>query len=810
MSELLRDLRLAIRVLAKSPSFTIVTLLTLAVAIGATTAIFSVVNGVLLQPLPYPDADRIVTVAVDATPGGVPEMPFSDRGYWFFVNNSRRFAPFGGYSSAKIPLVGDEGAPLQVTAGVMTRSAFDVLGVAPLRGRLPSAEEDAPNGPLVALVSERLWRTRYGADPGLIGKTLDLNGRRREVIGIMRDGYDFPAPDVDVWVPYQLDPSSPNFGGHHIDAVARLATGATLSSALAETEALVARFPEAGYGQQWMKNVFSGKAYVRSYREQLVGDVRQTLLVLMGTVGFVLLIACSNVANLFLLRAEGRTRETAVRIALGAGRGRIIRYVVAESLVLALAGGAAGVLLAYLGTRLLVTIGPASIPRLHEIGITPSVLLFTLAISLFAGLLFGVFPALRSFSYRMVTALRDGGRGSTVGRDRHGVRHALVVTQVALALLLLVGAGLMVRTFQQLRAVKPGFAPDGLLTFQLSPPPSRYATPEATSQFYDRLLAGLRALPGVTSAGAVTTLPLSGDGGAILATQIEDHPIGPDEFPPAFEVRRVTPGYFETLRIPVLEGRVFDDRDHQERLGTAVISQGLKDRFWKSTSPLGRRIAPSSAPAKIIGVVGDVHQHGLEQAMEATIYMPMMDSVGGGVRAMSVAVRTSGSTQSLVPAVRRLVAELDPQLPITGVRTMDDIVSQSMNRTSFATLLLALAAFVGLFLGSVGIYGVISYMVTQRTVELGIRQALGASAGAIRGMVVRQGVTVAALGVAIGLAGAVAMGRVMTSLLYGVKAFDPVTLVGGAVVFLAVAVVASLLPAQRAARVAPSEALRSE
>lgn len=810
MSALLRDLRLAIRVLAKSPAFTIVTLVTLAVAIGATTAIFSVVNGVLLQPLPYRDADRIVTVTVDATPGGVPEMPFSDRGYWLFVHDSKRFGPFGGYTATKMPLTGDEGAPLQVTVGAMSRSAFDVLGMSPERGRLPSAEEDAPGGAAVALVSDRLWRTRFGSDPSLVGKTIDLNGRRREVIGIMRPGYNFPSPDVDVWLPYQLDPSSPNFGGHHINAIARLAPGATIQSALAETEALVARFPEVGYGPRWMKNVFSGKAYVHPYREDLVGNVRQTLLILFGTVGFVLLIACSNVANLFLLRSEARTRETAVRIALGAGRGRIIRYVVAESLVLALAGGAAGVLLAYLGTKLLVAIGPASIPRLHEIGITPSVLFFTLGVSLFAGLLFGVFPALRSFSYRMVTALRDGGRGATVGRERHGVRHALVVTQVAMALLLLVGAGLMVRTFQQIRAVKPGFTPDGLLTFQLSPPPSRYATPEATSQFYDRLLAELRVLPGVTAAGASTSLPLSGEGDAMLATRIEDHPTGPNEFPPVFHVRRVTPGYFAAMRIPVLDGRVFDDRDHQERLGSAVISEQLKDRYWETTSPLGRRIAPATAPAKIVGVVGDVHQLGLEQPMEPTIYMPMMDSVGGGVRTMTVAVRTSASPTSLVAPVRRVVSELDPELPITAVRTMDDIVNRSMNRTSFATLLLAIAAGIGLFLGAVGIYGVISYSVTQRAPELGIRQALGASAGSIRRMVVRQGVTIAAVGVAIGLAGAVAMGRVMTSLLYGVTAFDPVTLAGGALFFLAIAVLACLVPAQRAARIAPSEALRAE
>jgi putative ABC transport system permease protein len=678
-----------------------------------------------------------------------------------------------------------------------------------LLGRLPVAEEDAPGGAQVVLLSHDLWRTRFGSDPDILGKQVDINGSMREVIGIMRPGYDFPSPEVDVWAPYQLNPSNPNFGGHHISAIARLAPGASLTSAHTEAEALVKRFPEAGYTSQWMDNVFTGRANVQSYQEQLVGDVRQTLLVLLGTVGFVLLIACSNVANLFLLRAEGRTRETAVRIALGAGRGRVIRYVVVESLLLALVGGAAGVFLAYLGTRLLVTLGPASIPRLHEIGITPSVLLFTVAISLFAGLLFGILPALRSYSYRMVTALRDGGRGATVGRERNLSRKVLVVTQVALALLLLVGSGLMVRSFQQLRAVDPGFNASGLLTFRLSPPPSRYPGPEGTLQFYTQLLDRLRALPGVQAAGAVTSLPLAG-GGNILATQIEDFPTGPNDFPPTFHVRRVTSGYFEAMGIPVIEGRALEDRDHQQRLGSAIISESVRKQYWPERSPMGRRLSPSSAPASIVGVVGDVHQVALNEDMEGTIYLPMVDSVGGGVRPMSISVRTSVPPQSLVNTVRAQVRELDPDLPITDVNTMDAIVNRSMNRTSFATLLLVLAAAVGLFLGAVGIYGVISYTVTQRTIELGIRQALGADGGRIRGMVLRQGVGLAAIGMVIGLAGAVALGKVMTSLLYGVSEFDPITLVGGCVVFLAVAVVACLLPAQRAANIGPSEALRAE
>ncbi|HYV97580.1 MAG TPA: ABC transporter permease [Gemmatimonadaceae bacterium] len=809
MSELLSDIRIAFRVLAKTPAFTIVTLLTLAVSIGATTAIFSVVDGVLIRPLPYPNADRIVTVTVDASKGNVPEMPFSDRGYWHFANKARTFAPFAGYDEAEVPIASEGAEPVQVSLAVMTRSAFDVLGVSPYRGRLPSAEEDAPNGPLVMLIGYDLWKTRFGGDTAIVGKSITVNGRSRQIIGIMPHGYDFPEPETAVWVPYQLDPASPNYGGHHINAIARLAPGATVASALAETEGLVKRFEEAGYTPPWMTNVFSGRAAVKSYREQLVGDVRQTLLVLMGTVGFVLLIACSNVANLLLLRAEGRTRETAVRIALGAGRRRVIRYVIVESLMLALAGGAAGVLLAYLGTKLLISLAPSSIPRLHEIGITPGVLLFTLGISVFAGLLFGVLPALRSFSYRMVTALRDGGRGSTVGRERHGARQVLVVTQIALALVLLVGSGLMVRSFQKLRAVNPGFSPDAVLTFRLAPPPSKYPTPEVTAQFYTNLLERLRALPGVQAAGAITSLPLSG-AGSILATQIPDFPTGPNDFPPTFNVRRVTPGYFEAVRIPLIEGRTFENRDHQQRLGSAIISQSIKAKYWHERTPIGRRIAPSSAPAAIIGVVGDVHQTGLDKETDPTIYMPMLDSVGGGVRSMTVALRTNGSTESLINAVSAQVRDIDPGLPITHIETLGTVVDRSMNRTSFATLLLAIAAFIGLFLGSVGIYGVISYTVSLRTVELGIRQALGANAGRIRMMVLRQGGTLALLGVAIGIGASLAMGRVMTNMLYGVSAFDPLTVGVGCVVFLSVAVLACLLPARRAGNIAPSEALRAE
>jgi putative ABC transport system permease protein len=812
LQSLLSDVRTAFRALLKAPAFAGVTLLTLAVAIGATTAIFSVVQGVLLRPLPYPDADRIVRVSARARPeaGGGGEAPFSDRGYWHFVNNARAFERFGGFSGGAVqwPLTG-QGEPLQVDVGVMTASAFEVIGTEPRMGRFPTPEEDVPDAPQVVLLSTPLWTTVFGADPSVLGRGIELNGSQFEVIGVMPLEYEFPRPGVDVWVPYRLDPASENFGGHHIAGVARLGPGATLASAVSESDDLIARFREIGYDESWFTAVFTGESVVVPLKDEIVGDARLPILILFGTVGFVLLIACSNVANLFLVRAESRTRDTAVRVALGSGRGRLIQFVLTESVLMGVLGGLAGVALAWVGTRLLVASGPVSIPRLAEIGIQAPVLAFTAAVSVLAGLLFGLVPALRSGSPRMLLALRDGGRGGSLGRGQHRIRNVLVVTQVALALVLLVGSGLMVRSFQSLLSVDPGFDAGGMLTFRVSPPPSRYATPEQVAQFYDGLLERIREVPGVSGAGAVNTLPLTG-GGAILTTVIDEFPPAEDEFPPISLFRRATPGYFETMGIPVIEGRPFDADDHDLRLGSLIITESLKNRYWPDASALGKRIQIGGAPGRVVGVVGDVHDTGLDTPVEAMVYKPMLDSVGGGVRPMTITVRTAADPLALALSMREIIRTMDPELPVTEVRSMDTVLGDSLSRTSFTMALLLLAAGIALFLGAVGIYGVISYGVSQRTGEIGVRQALGADRGRIRRSVLGEGMRLAGIGVAIGLVLSVAMGRVIASLLYGVSPYDALTLGGGLLVFLAVAGLASTLPAARASRIPPAVALRGE
>ncbi len=804
---IVNDVRIALRSLVKQSGFAAVTILTLAVAIGANTAIFSVVDSVLLAPLPYPDEDRIVTVAAGtrAEVGGG-EAPFSDRGYWHFVENNQSFEVFAGYSSrpVQVALTGD-GDPLQVNVARMTLPAFELLGVLPQRGRLPTAEEDLPDGPDVMLVSDGIWRGRYGSDPDIIGKTLTMNGRPFEVIGVMPAGYDFPTPGMDVWAPYGLNPASENFGGHHIEGLGKLAAGSTLETATVDAEGLIGRFGEVGYGESWFTGVFDGTALVRPLRETIVGDSRQPLLILLGTVGFVLLIACSNVANLMLVRAEGRTRESGIRLALGSGRGRLIQQAMTESVVLSLIGGAAGVLLAVLGTRVLVSMAPASIPRLGEIGVSGAALLFTTIVSVAAGLLFGFFPAMRSGSRGSIAALRDGGRSATAGRERHRLRGALVVTQVALALVLLVGSGLMVRSFQELRSVDPGFQAEGLLTFSLRPLPTKYEGPEGVAQFYDRLIEQLESVPGVSRVGGITTLPLTG-GGPYLTRMVEEFPPAEGEFPPAFHIRRATPGYFAAMGVPVVEGRAFNQDDHNLRLGSILISNSVKQRYWPQTSAIGKRISGST----IVGVVGDVHDTALDSEVEEFVYHPMLDSAGGGVSAMTMVLRTGVDPNSIVPSVRRMIGELDADLPLTDVRAMNEVVGDSLNRTTFTMTLLALAALIALFLGSVGIYGVISYTVSQRTAEIGVRVALGADPGQVRGLVIAQGMKLAVAGVGVGLLAAAALGRILSSLLYSVSPLDPLTLVGGSLLFLAVAGFASAVPAMRAARTHPAEALRAE
>jgi predicted permease len=806
----MHDVRVAFRGLLKTPGVTFVVVLTLAVAIGASTAIFSVVESVLLRPLPYPDERRIVRVAatVHSTAAGSDRgNTFSARGYWHFVNNNRSFQKFGGYLLPRqVPLTGD-GAPREVDVGYMTLNALEVLGIFPEIGRLPTPEEDAPGGPSVALLSHALWAEQYGADPRILGRTINLNGVSREVIGVMPAGFDFPVPEVDAWIPFQLNPASADFSQHFIFAIARLAPGVTIEAAAADARSLVARFTEVGYDASWFEGVFDGGAVVRPFRDYIVGEARQPLLIVLGTVGFVLLIACSNVANLLLVRAEGRRQGNAVRMALGSGRGRIARQALIESSLLAVAGGAAGVVMAHAGIAALVAIGPAGIPRLGEVRVDGAALALTGLVSVLAGLLFGAAPALRSSATVTMDALRDGTRSATVGRSRHRVRNALVVTQVALAFVLVIGSGLMVRSFQALRSVDPGFSADGVLTFVAPPLPTKYATPEARAQLYDRLVERIETVPGVTRAGGADFLPLTG-GGNFFTARIEEFPPAQGEFPPGFGVRRATPGYFETMRVPMVEGRAFTHNDHTQRLPSVIISKAVKDRYWPDTSALGKRFTIGNASAQVVGVVGDVHEMGLSAEPYPLLYLPMVDSNGGGSATLRIVVRSAVEPLSIVPAIRSAIAEVDSDLPMANVQSMERVVGDSMSRTSFTMSLLVIGALVALFLGTVGIYGVLSYVVSERTQEIAVRSALGASPADVRRLVLSQGVWLAGTGVLIGLAAAVAMGRVIAVQLYGVSPVDPVTIVAASAIFVTVAALASVLPAARASGTLPVDALR--
>jgi putative ABC transport system permease protein len=806
--ELGQDLRFAGRQLWKSPSFTLVAVLTLALGIGATTAIFSVVYGVLLRPLPFEAPERLVRpYFVD--PGGQTYGAFSPPNFLDVRAASRTLADLTSVEGGTLNLSGDGSEPERLKAALVGANFFKVMGIRPLRGRLFAPGEDRPGAPRVAVISEKLWERRFGSDPGLVGRSLTLNGQPYSVVGILRRGAQFPSAS-DVWVPKVFSPEElKQRGSVYFAAIGRLAPGATLRQARTEADVIGRRlstqFPKDN------ASYFQTMTFV-SLEERMLGDTRKPLLILLGAVGFVLLIACVNVANLLLVRAAAREGEIAVRVALGAGRGRIVRQLLTESLVLALAGGAAGAALASWITKALVVLGPDDIPRLDQARVDGTALLFALGLSLLCGVLFGLAPALQTSRADLGGVIREGTRGSK-GRTGTRARGLLVVVEMALAVVLLAGAGLLIRSFAQLQNVDPGFKAEHVLTFKTALPEGKYPDDARVRAFTSALLERTAALPGVNAAGVTAYgLPLSGDEESFSFT-VAGRPPAPPGKEDSIRTAVVTPGYFRLLGIRVARGREFLPRDRDGAQPVVVINEAAARRFFPGEEPLGRRIELGWRShglhhgGEIVGIVAGFKQDALQQEVEPQLFLPYDQ---GPVETLSVVLRSSGDPEALASAVRPVVRALDPDLPIYELQPLTGLVAASTSQPRFYMLLLGGFAAIALALAAVGIYGVIAYAVRQRTQEIGIRMALGASRDRVLGMVVGQGMLLALAGAAAGLLGASLTTRGLRGLLFEVSASDPATYAGVALVLMAVAAVAAYLPARRAARTEPGLALKGE
>jgi len=824
MIDLLSSLRTALRKLRRAPGFAVVAVLTLALGIGANSAIFSVVHSVLLEPLPYPQSERLVAVSHDAPGLDLEDFGHSDATYLLYRELGKGLEEIGVYQNDTVNLTGGD-RPQRLAAAEVTHSVLPLLGVPPRLGRGFEEGEERPGSDPVVILGHGLWSSAFGADPAALGRTLRVDGVERRVIGVMPEGFGFPSPETELWLPLAIDPAEVDSGNFNYDGVARLAPGATVDDVRRDLNALVPRLPEVYPGDITAQMLEQARfaAVVKPLRDDVVGNIGEVLWVILGTVGLILLIACANVANLFLVRAEGRGREVAVRTALGASSSRLAGQFLGESLLLGLLGGALGLLLALAGVRALVAFGPGNLPRLDEVGIDGIVLLFTLGISLLAGGLFGCVPLIRfGRGFNLTSALKEGGRGGSAGRERHRARNVLVVVQVALALVLLVGSGLMVRSFSRLRAVDVGFDPDRLLSLRVTLTQADYPEPDQVTAFYQQVTERLRALPGVQQAGAIGALPLAGFG-SNSGHVIEDFPVPPGELPHLLFNNRVTPGYFETVGIPLLEGRTFERRDAEQATGAAILSRPLAERFWPGESAVGKRLQLGvSAEGEeleknwhtVVGVVGGVRQLRLEDSPTEMVYYVNRDSPVPGRnwvdRSMTLVLRTTVDPLSLADAARTAVWEVDPQVPVSKVQTGERLVAEAGARTAFAMVLLSIAAVVALALGMIGLYGVIAYLVAQRTREIGVRLALGAVGRDIQGLVMRQGLTVTLIGVAVGLLAAVGLTRWMAALLFGVSPTDVLTLGSVALILVLVALAACWLPAHRASRVDPLVALRHE
>ncbi|MEJ2184418.1 MAG: ABC transporter permease [Gemmatimonadota bacterium] len=804
-----QDLRYALRMLRKNPGFAAVALLTLALGIGANSAIFSVVNGVLLEPLPYRQSDRLAYIYSQFPTLGFDEFWVSPPEYRDLQERAHSFQSIGAWRTGRVNVAAADN-PVRVTAAVVSAEFFSTLGVPPILGRPFNVDEDRPNGPAVAVISRGLWQRAFGGDPQLVGKRVQIDGAPTTITGIMPANFDIEDAGVDVWIPARLGAHPTNRSSHYLHLVGRLAPGVTLGQARTEMRDLVAN---------WRKVTPEGHVptpeghpiRMRSLQEQMTGGVRTALLLLLAAVGLVMLIAVANVGNLLLAKSEGRRREVAVRSAIGAGRGRLARQFLTESLLLAVIGGALGLVLGWVGLRLMLAASPDSLPRLNDIVLDWRVVLFTAAVSFAAGLIFGLAPLLHLSPRSMAASLKEGGQRTTATAARQRLRRGLVVAEVALAVVLVIGAGLLIRSLGALQRVDPGFDPHDMLTFQLYLPDARYPDAAAAGSFYASLLDRIEALPGVQSAAAMSGLPPLRNVNA-NDTRFEgmqptsDRPFNVDYY------QTVQGDYFNTMDIPIVEGRGFRPGDDAKGAPVLLINETLAKMYYPDQDPIGRRIQPSGAPfwLTVVGVVKDVKQAGLSEATGTELYFnnPQVAAAGVAQRTMNIVVRTTRPPLALAGEVRAAVRDLDPALPLAHLQTMQQNIDETIRRPRFLTLLLTIFALLALTLAAVGTYGVLAYAVAERGHEIGIRMAMGARTGNVLGMVLKSGLALAAAGLVLGVGGAFAVTRLMQSLLFGVSATDATTFLLAPLVLILVAVAACFIPAHRATRVDPAVVLR--
>ena len=820
----MKPLAHVLRRLGRSPGFTAVALLTLAVGIGANSAIFSVINGVLLKPLAYPNPESLVGVWHKAP--GIPSLDgnvnCSPTMYFTYREQNRTFQDFGLWSNGGLTVTG-VGEPEALRAVLVTYGVLQALDVQPVLGRWFSQADDTPGSPQTLILTYGYWQRRFGGAASVIGRTITADGLPRTIIGVLPKDFRFLSANVDVLLPQRFERNKVFLGNFSYQGIARLRPGVTRQQANADVGRMLGIWlnawpPPPGFNRALFENAHL-TANILPLKQEVVGDIGPTLWVLMGTIVLVLLIACANVANLLLVRAEGRQQELAIRTALGAGWGHIARELLFESLTLSVLGGAIGLGLAYSALRVLVAKGPATLPRLAEIGVDPLVLGFTFAISLLAGLLFGLLPVWKYAGPQIVGALRGGGRTMSHGRERHRARNTLVVVQVGLALVLLIGSGLMIRTFQALRSVQPGFRDPGHVQLMyIGIPEARVPKPEQVMRNEEAMLRKLQALPGVESAAFGNSAPLAGfNPNDVLYAQDKDYAVG--QIPPIRRFRFVTPGYFHTEGTPFIAGRDFTWTDLYDKRDVAIVSENMAREMWGSPSAaLGRRIREGMKDPwrEVVGVVGDVYDDGVQKKPPAMVYWPALMGRfwADDVHATSFGaflVRTPrAATESFLNEARHAVWSVDGSLPVFLVSTQQDVYDQSMIRTSFTLVMLALAGGMALLLGIVGIYGVIAYAVSQRTREIGIRIALGAQPAGLHRMFVRHGLRLSAIGAALGLLAAAGVTRLMSAVLFGVTALDPATYAAVSAVLIAAALLASYFPARRATAVNPVDALRTE